>query len=575
VRLRAPRVEAAAAFAVIAGGPALCVVALRLPLINQLDYADAWFYSAYAWAPKHHFSVLGWTYFSVRFPAILSVGLFERVFDTHSGYVVLRYLLAVASGGAIFLCVRRFGGLLPALAACVLLYLDPFFSRMLLWDYSGFFSVAAGVAGFALWWWSEGRSVWWAAVAGAALAAAVFANPVVGTAVLVLLVVETVAAVRIGRRATINYAYRLAISAVSSAVVFFAGYVSYRMIVPSTRVDDLVRPTIDYLRSNKQNSAPYQRPASGFLLHEVRIWAPVVLSLALIALLGRRVLKADVPARIAQVCIAYTAFLWLYRFTVTSSVIETWWAYDVVVFATAPATGVLVYELGRRIRSQPLSAAVAVATSAVFSLVIRDATGTAAKAYRHIADSTTVLYAIVGLAAAAALVLAVRSRWIRLGGAVVLFAALTVMLWAPSVFDGRGTTGVFVTDGGTEWRAYPAARQFLQIVRDYDAPRSRVYTWYSGTLGLTNIAWTTLPQTGQTVQPLGVSEPLDHLDALGRARLLQPDAAYVLVLTTRSAELRSARHALVGGGFGDRAVRSSVLGSSGLRYELLRLTKKP
>jgi hypothetical protein len=82
------------------------------------------------------------------------------------------------------------------------------------------------------------------------------------------------------------------------------------------------------------------------------------------------------------------------------------------------------------------------------------------------------------------------------------------MSWAPSVFDGRGTTGIFVTDG-TEWHAYPAARRFLDTIRDYDGPSSRVYAWYRGTLGLTNIAWTTLPQDGHTVQALGLDAPFN------------------------------------------------------------------
>jgi hypothetical protein len=160
-------------------------------------------------------------------------------------------------------------------------------------------------------------------------------------------------------------------------------------------------------------------------------------------------------------------------------------------------------------------------------------------------------------------------------GFFALVAILTVMMWAPSVFDGRGTTGIFVTDGGTEWRDYPAARQFVELVRDYDAPKSRVYTWYSGTSGPTNIGWTTLPQGGQTVQQLGVSAPLDRLEPLGRARLLQPDAAYVMVMSLRSAELRAAERALVAAGFRDRRVKQGALASSGLRYVLVRLTKKP
>jgi hypothetical protein len=575
VPAHSPRLARAAVVAVIAAGPALCVVALRLPLINQLDYADAWFYSAYAWVPKHHFAVFGWTYFSVRFPAILSIGIFERAFGTQFGYVLLRYLLAIASGAAIYLGVRRFAGVAAALATCLLLYLDPFFSRMLLWDYSGFVAVAAGIVGFALWWWGDGRRLGWTLLTGAALAVAVFANPVVATAILILFLVEALAAVRDGRQAATRFSYKLAVAASAAIAVFFAGYFSYLTIVSSAHVDDLVRPTIDFLRSNAKNSAPYQRPASEFLLHELRIWAPAVVSLALVAVLRRRVLGSDIPARIAQACIAYTAFLWVYRFTVTSSVIETWWAYNFVVLVMAPALGVLLYGLARKWDGERPWAIVAVATAAVEGVVIRAASGEAVDGYRRVADSPAVLYLIVGVGVVAAIVIGLRNMAASLAGWFVLVATLTVMLWAPSVFDGRGTTGIFVTDGGTEWRAYPAAREFVDLVRDYDAPQSRVYTWYSHNHGPTSIAWTTLPQEGQTVQVVGVSTSLDRLEPLGRARLQQPDAAYVMVLSERSAELRAAEHALIAGGFRDNLVRKGALASSGLRYVLLRLTTKP
>ena len=68
---------------------------------------------------------------------------------------------------------------------------------------------------------------------------------------------------------------------------------------------------------------------------------------------------------------------------------------------------------------------------------------------------------------------------------------------------------------------------------------------------------------------------MNRLEPLGRARLLQPDAAYVLVMSLRSAELRAAEHALVAAGFRDRRVKQGALASSGLRYVLVRLTKKP
>jgi hypothetical protein len=569
------RARRIAVIASILAVPPLLVLVLRLPLINQLDYADAWFYSAYAWAPKHHLGVYGWTYFSVRFPAIMSIGVFERAFGTHDGYVFLRYVLAVCSGGAVYLVVRRFAGVATAVAACLLLYLNPFFSRMLLWDYSGFLGVAGGVVGFSLWWWSDSRSSAWALLPGAALAIAFFANPFLGTAILVLVAVDAAAALRGGRAAIAAFARRLGFAATAAVAVFVVGYLSYLEIVPSTRPDDLIRPTIKFLGSNSENSAPYQRPASEWLEHELRIWPPVILALALLAALRRRLLGSDVPARIAQAYVGYIGLLWLFRATFTSSVIETWWAYSNVVVVMAPALGVLIHELGIFRRNGRLYAALAVGASVLVALVIRNANAAAVHAYSDISERPWLIYALVALAATAAVVAGIPRSATRITGVAALTVLVTFMMWAPSVFDGRGTTGVFVKDAANEWRAYSGARKFVQLVRDYDAPGNRVYTWYPGTLGLTNIGWTTLPQEGHTVQLLGVGGPMNRLDPLGKARLLAPDASFVLVMSTRAADVGDAEHALVANGFRDQVVRQGALVAGQLRFALLRLTEKP
>ena len=91
------------------------------------------------------------------------------MFGANDGYVLLRYLLAILSGTSLYLCVGRFASRTTAAATAVLLYLNPFFSRMLLWDYSGFMEVAAGVVGVGLWYWSENRSLPWTLLAGIAL----------------------------------------------------------------------------------------------------------------------------------------------------------------------------------------------------------------------------------------------------------------------------------------------------------------------------------------------------------------------------------------------------------------------
>jgi hypothetical protein len=556
---------------VLVGAPAVVAAMLRLPLINQLDWADAWFYSAYAWVPRHHFDVYGWNYFSVRFPAILSIGIFERAFGTYGGYVLLRYVLAVAAGVAVYLGARRVAGTGVALATAVLLYLNPFFSRMLLWDYAGFVVVACGVIGVALWWWSDGRRLAWTLLPGAALAVALYANAFIGFAIVVLFLVELVAAARDGLAACLRLAARVAVSVAAGAAVFVLGYLGYVAIIGGFSPVDLIRPTVEFLRSNAENSAPYQRPTSEWLLHDVRIWTPVVLSLALVGVLGRRFFANDLPARIAQTCVGLTAFLWLYRATVTSSVVETWWAYDLVVIVAAPAVAVLLAEVPRWRRGWLAAAGVV----ALLTIAIRTFDGTAGHLYGWISRHPAADLGLLGVGIVCAVLLLVPIDSLRVIALASALGVATLLAWAPSIFDGRGTTGVYVSDGALDWHAYAAAHDFIDLVRNYDNAQSHVYTWYSGTMGLVNIGWTTLPQDGTTVQLLQAVQPLDQLEPLGRARLEQSNAAFVLVMSVRSADLAAARRALARNGFGTRPVRRGSWADGALRYALLRLTSKP
>src|SRR5205823_6286239 len=143
---------------------------------------------------------------------------------------------------------------------------------------------------------------------------------------------------------------RFVLSAIAAALVLVLGYLGYIAIIGSFGPGEMFRPTINFLRSNTENSAQYRHPPGEWLRHGVRIWPPVLVSLALVIALGRRVFGVDLVARVAQACIGYTAFLWLYRFTVSSSVIETWWAYSALVIVLAPAFGVLMHVLAERWR---------------------------------------------------------------------------------------------------------------------------------------------------------------------------------------------------------------------------------
>ena len=554
--------------------PALIVVLLQLPTLNQLEYADAWFYSAYAWAPHHHLTVYDWNYFSVRFPTILSIRAFESAFGTHAGYLILRYVLAVASGAAVYLAVRRFATQVIACAAVLTLYLHPYFSRMLLWDYTGFIVVSAGVIGVSLWWWCEGRALWWSVLPGVALSIAVYANVIIAMVLAVVFAVELAAAARTGRSALETLLQRCGIFVATGVLVLAAGEVSY-MRYTSVTPDDLLRPTLEFLGSNDENSSLYVHPVSEWLPHELRIWAPVLLSVALVAVLRRRALGVDLPARIAQACIAYTAFVWVYRFAVTSSVIETWWAYDFAVVVMAPAAGVLLYALATRSGSARTAPLLAVAGATAGAVLIRTIDGPTVDLYSAISDRPWLLFGLVTLGLGLGVAVAVRRSTIAMAALAGLVLLTTFISWAPSVMDDRGTTGEFVRDGDLEWDAYDGGKRLVELVSAYDSPARRVYTWYPDPQGPESIGWTTLPQLGQTVHVIGSSAQMKRLERLGRLRLLQQDAAYVLVLSERSEDVTNARHALEAAGFAVRPVRAGRLADGRLHYSLMALVGKP
>jgi hypothetical protein len=564
--------QAVGTIAAISLSPIIIVLVLRLPLINQLNYADAWFYSSYAWVPKHDFEIFGWNYFAVRFPSTLSIGLFKRVFGVGDGYVLLRYVLALACGTSVYLCVRRFASAQVSVAAAVLLYLQPFFSRSLLWDYT-FAEVAAGVMGVSLWYWSEERRVAWTLLPGAALAAAAFANANFATGIFVLLVVEAVAAVRLGRRATFRYGARLVTAAVGAGGVFLIGYLSYLKILGSFGPYDLLRPTVEFLRENSKNSGPYVQPVHLWLLHEPRLWMPVITSAALLAVLRGRIFGTALLERIAQMCVAFTAFLWLYRFTVTSSVLEVWWSYSVLVAATAPALGVLLHELTDNLRKPKLWIVISVGAFALTAVVVRDLPSPSNNTYRAISEHRGLLLGLLAIGLLSASLIRVRSTVARATFSIVFVVVLSVMSFAPSVLDGRGTTGIFADSGSREWKGYKAGEQFMNLIQNYDSPSHRVFLWYPGTFGYVSIAWADLQQYGDTLNVVGAGESLGPLSPLAIARLDQPQVGYLMIMAPNSSELTKGLQALFSAGFEVSIVQRGKFGEV-LPYTMLRLTKK-
>ena len=358
--------------------PIVGIVALRAPLFNNLVYRDPWFYSGYGWTLAHHIENFGWFYYAVRFPVTLPIGWTTDLFGPVTGYLVLRYAILTGTGAVLYMCVRRFASVWVAAAAVLALALNPFYLRMVLWDYTSYVAVPAALAGVALWLMASasGKGRFWPYfAAGALFSASAFANALSVSVVVPLVVVELVGAIRRGRWELGRLVIRAGIGTAGAIALFAAGYLGYVAYIGSFSPLEIVQPTLDFVRSNDQLAAPLQRPVSEFLDGEPRIYAPVLLCAALVLVLGRRVLEDGLPGRLAQYAIGYVGLLWLYRFAVTSSVVETWWSYSMAAVSMAFAVPVILHQLERQGSVRDIRAIVAgvIGGAAIVSIVVRNA----------------------------------------------------------------------------------------------------------------------------------------------------------------------------------------------------------
>jgi hypothetical protein len=559
--------------AVVVGAPLLGLLCLRAPLINALAYRDPWFYSGYGWALEHHVEIFGWFYYTVRFPVVLPIAWSTAVLGPVLGYLALRCVLLVGVDWLMYACIRRFSSPAVAIASILLLNLNPFYLRLILWDYTSFIALPCSIAGAALWLMAtRERAFAPLFVSGALLGAAVFANALSGVIVAPLLLVEALAAGRRGLPGIGWAAARVASAMLGVAVVFLLGYLGYRTALGSYSPRDLIDPTLHFLRSTDQAVAPLQRPPSEWLVQEARIWAPVLLCLATLLVLGREVFRDDLRARFAQFAVAYTATLWLYRFTATSAVIETWWAYSMTAATMAFALPVVLDALGRRTADRSLQRALvasAVIAVALTDLLVRNATSAALRLYQEMSYRGGVIVIVV----MAGIVAAITMRFLRDArgrtlGVSAFFATFAVLSLAPARYIGINKTGEFGPDGKAELASYRAAYDMTRLLKQDDQPTARALIW-STMFGEANIVWTNLPHQGGGVQDAEHPLPLTTLGPVGTSAVSYPATKSIIALSEAAVDMQAAIRTLRRSGYIVRVERRGSWADGHLYYELL------
>jgi hypothetical protein len=551
--------------------PVLGLVVMRAPVLNQRGYIDPWLYSGYGWTFAHHIQIFGWPYYADRFTAILPIAVSSKLLGPVGGYFVVHYALMAGCGASLYLAVRRFASVAVATAAVCLLMLNPYFVRLMLWDYTTFVALPGTIAGVALWYLgaTRARALWTAFGAGICLSAAVFANTRSLLILPPLLGVEAIAAIRAGRRDVTTLFLRCGVMAVASVLVVAVGYLGYRAdpYIGSFPIRLMFQATIDFFRSYSEATASYLKPASTWLRADPHIYAPLLVCVGTVLVLGRSLFSTTLRARMAQVAITYTLVFWLYRFVGRAAIVETYYEYNVTALTAAFAMPAILDELGRRWgRARWLVVAgVAVASTALIDFLIRSQTGPSA--LRVLSSHAVVLVAALVAGCVAAVLMAVLKRdSARLIGVAAFCAIVATIAMAPAPYRGGGT-GDFSAYGNTlELDGYQSAYDIAELIAKYDRPDSRVLLWENLELlrggGWVNIGGHIGEYTPPEIPTLTPSE-------LGMLR--DPTTTRVLAVSEDAGELERAVPALRKKGFDPSVERTGAWAGDHVHYALIKL----
>jgi hypothetical protein len=546
--------------------PVLGAVLLRASPVNALGDLDPWLYSGYGWTLAHHVAVFGWPYYVDRFTVVLPIAVSTGLLGPVPAYLILRYALMAACGALLYKAVRRFASVPVAAAAVCLLMLNPFFVRLMLWDYTQFVTLPCTIAGVALWYLgsTRARALWTALGAGICLGAVIFANPFMGLVLPALLGVEAIAAIRGGRRYVITLVARACAMTAGALLVLVVGYLGYRAYLGAFSLKLMFQATIDLIRLSSQTAADYRVSPSIFLRTQPHLYAPVLVCVGTVTVLGRGLLRNTLRARMAQFAIAYTLAFWVYRFVFNSDVVELWFYYNMTAVTGAFAMPAILDELERRRgrASWLVVAGVAVAATALTDLVVRRLDESALNILH---THTVVLVGVLVACCVAALLAAVLKQNSARLIAVAAFCAIVATF--ALVPDRNGSTGEFSRSGtAAELEGYQAGYDITQLVAKYDRPYSRVLLW-DDLQSLGDAAWVNLGGHIGTYAP----PPIPVLTPSELATLRDPTTTRVLALSQSVAQVADAVPALEKQGFRPNLEAEGVWTGGRLYYALIKL----
>ena len=453
------------------------------------------------------------------------------------------------------------------------LALNPFYLRMVLWDYTSYVALpccdrrcralADGL--------TSQRRFWLFFASGALLSASAFANALSVSFVVPLVAVEVIGAIRRGPR---ELGMLLIRGGAGAARVPWP----FRGRVPG--VPRLHRRLLARGAGASQHSTSSARTTSSRRHCSGRSGSsstasPDLCARAAVPCPDRRARATTVrghPAgRLAQYAIGYVALLWLYRFAVTSSVLETWWAYSMTAISmcfAVPSSSIGSSE--RAAAGRPHDRGRGTRGRGSASLVIRSANAAAVDIYETLRDNATLVVLLLAGGALTAAAMRLLPSWgARAAATASFFALVAFVALTPARYIGIYQTGEFAPDGHGEVLGYRAAYDMSKLLEGPDQPDSRILLWTTLS-GLPMIAWTDLPHQFSSIEsPEAPIPALSDLSPQAEDLVRHPTTDAVLFLSEDPADMSRGLRTLRRKGISASVRQEGAWGDGHLHYRLV------
>lgn len=494
--------------------PLLAALVFQICPINQAETVDPWFYTGYSQAFRTLMNRHLYTYYAIRFPAIVPMWTAANTLGPIAGYVALRYLMFLAGGIPLYLLTRRHYGRAIAATAFLFLLCNPLFARIILWDYVNCFGVTYFLAGICIWYLSTpgGWGRFWACVL---FTMAIFCHLFLITGVFFFLLTETLWAYWHSPSWREWFKAHALTGIKAAAMVLAVGYFAYVALIGKFyHPKNLFLPT--YYAARQASGADglvYVLPRLQWIPANYHCLVPYVFLLASILMQGRALLNGSMSSRITCFGMAYGGFYLFYEFVMNRFIFEWHFYFSYLLPAAFLLVPVVLHQLAHgmdgKAKTAPRVLAGFMAALVAWTLAHVYAGSLTSRLYDVLHGSLPSwgVFATIGVVLA---VLVAVTRWRQRGAfAVALALAFYVQIAVYCNPSHRHLYGDRIHTE-REWDSFEAATEFLDILRNYGQKKEKLFHWFTvkdsvtcsvamcDTFGTLHVNWSThgLPEVG-------------------------------------------------------------------------------